>query len=635
MAMAHQEMTNQVEGSSRQTGLFWLWIALALILVGDCGAWLVQTDCGAIHAFGFTLPTENGQWITADLFRPKTATAEHPVPMVVICPGFERSKETMTSYSIELARRGMAVVTIDPYNQGASSATLQKRSASVEGYGVVPMVEYICSSTNFDFVDKARIGAAGYSAGGNAVLQSASRFGAQASKAARHSKITGGPDNKIFAVFVGGYILTLTDKVLETVNANVGIDYARYDEGAFRAENGNADLSRAPEALRLVNTIFPDDQRIAEVEIDRLYGNATNRTLRVVHNTRSIHPLMPYTPAHVANVIRFFTGAFGLKPGITEWSQTWPLKEFCTFLSLAGGLLFLVPFSKLLLRLPIFHSLAQPLPPAPPAPTQSRKAIFWSTFVFSAVAACFLFIPLARATTVLFPQASSSVPTWFFPQRINNAILLWAVANGMLGLLLFVLTYMLFGRKNGVTRAMWGLNIGIGELVKTVFLALIVFAAFYALLFASYGIFHTDFRFVFVAASTSFPSKMLLVSMEYLPLFFIFYFANSVRVNAANRFSGQNEGMEMLLGALGNSTGLLLILAIQYLHMAATGQVYWTQEWLYTNLLLGVTPMMFVLPIFNRIFFRLTGKCYFGPMVTCLVFVMMMLTSNVCYIPLN
>jgi uncharacterized membrane protein len=128
---------------------------------------------------------------------------------------------------------------------------------------------------------------------------------------------------------------------------------------------------------------------------------------------------------------------------------------------------------------------------------------------------------------------------------------------------------------------------------------------------------------------------MWIVALEYMPLFFIFYFANSLRVNGGNRFKGQGERAGMLISALGNSVGLMLILAIQYLHLAAAGQVYWTQEWLYTNLLLGVTPMMFVLPFFNRAFFRLTGTVYLGPMVTCLIFIMMMFTGNVCYIPLK
>ena len=628
----------------------WLCVALGLILAGDIGAYLVQTAGRTVEVTGFKLPTENGQWITADLFRPKMATEENPVPVVVVCPGFERSKETMTSYSIELARRGIAVITIDPYNQGASSSTMQRRSASVEGYGVIPMVEYIYDTSNLNYIVKSHIGAAGYSAGGNAVLQSAARFGTRQAKALRRAQTRdsdGGKtitaaeaadaqsQNKISAIFIGGYVLTLTNSTLGDLDANAGLDYAYYDEGAFRTEKGNAHMKDAPESLRFMNSIFDEDNKVTEVKIGKNYGDLTNRTLRVVHNTKNIHPLMPYDTEHVANMIDFFTLAFSLNPAIPSSSQIWPFKEFFTLLSLIGGFLFLVPFAAFLLRLPLFNSLVHPMPPALPVPGRKGKIHFWATFAFSAVIACFHFIPMARATAVLFPQATAGIQTWFFPQRINNAILLWAVANGLIGLIIFTLNYQLAGKKNGITPAMWGMKTSVGELAKTFLLAFILFAAFYALVFASYAIFHTDFRFTFVSAPASFPPKMLLVALEYVPLFFIFYLANSIRVNGANRFEGQREWVSLLISALGNSVGLMLILVIQYLHFASTGTVFWTQEWLYTNLLLGVTPMMFLLPIFNRYFFRLTGTVYLGALVTCLIFILMMLTSNVCYIPLK
>jgi len=78
----------------------------------------------------------------------------------------------------------------------------------------------------------------------------------------------------------------------------------------------------------------------------------------------------------------------------------------------------------------------------------------------------------------------------------------------------------------------------------------------------------------------------------------------------------------------------LLIVVIQYATFAATGTVYWTEGWLYVNLLFAVVPMMFVLPYFNRYFFRLTGRPYLGPMTTCLIFVMILLSNTVCYLPL-
>jgi len=43
---------------------------------------------------------------------------------------------------------------------------------------------------------------------------------------------------------------------------------------------------------------------------------------------------------------------------------------------------------------------------------------------------------------------------------------------------------------------------------------------------------------------------------------------------------------------------------------------------------------MFFLPYFNRFFFRMTGRIYLGPMVTSLIFVMILISNTVIYLPL-
>jgi hypothetical protein len=442
---------------------------------------------------------------------------------------------------------------------------------------------------------------------------------------------------KLSAIFVGGYILTMTDAVLATVEANVGTDYARYDEGAFRSEGRTADLRTSPEALRLVNSVLPPGEKITAVEIGKFYGDKAQRTLRVVYNTPgNIHPLLPYDRESIGRMVGFFTHVFDVKPDLPPSHQTWWLKELCTLTALVGALLLPVPLAALLLRLPFFSPLVRPLPPPLPAPGRAGKILFWVTFAVSAALACYLFVPMARLAEHLFPTASAAQQTWWFPQRMNNTVLLWAVANGALGLLVFFLTYHLWSKRRGVTPDMLGLRVTGGELARTFALALLVLGGFYAVLFACYAVFHVDFRFLFVAAAADFPVKMLLVALEYVPLFFIFYLANSIRVNSASRFAGQKEWVGLLIMGLGNSVGLLLILAIHYGSFVATGTVFWTKstDWLHVNLLFGIIPMMFLLPYFNRWFFRLTGRVYLGPMVTCLIFIMMMLTSTVCYIPL-
>jgi hypothetical protein len=121
----------------------------------------------------------------------------------------------------------------------------------------------------------------------------------------------------------------------------------------------------------------------------------------------------------------------------------------------------------------------------------------------------------------------------------------------------------------------------------------------------------------------------------YFPFFFVFFFSNSLRVNGAMRFEGQSEWLSRLIAGFANSAGLLLIIVIQYTVFALSGTVYWTTNWLSVNLLFGIVPIMFILPYFNRIFFQMTGRVYLGPIITCLIFIMILTTNTVIYLPIK
>jgi hypothetical protein len=625
-----------------------LGIALGLVLVGNIGAALLQSVGGTVDVVGLKIPAENGQWIQADLFKPKSATEDNPAPLVVVCPGFQRTRETQISNSMELARRGIVALTIDPYWQGDSSVTFAQSTATREGYGIIPVVKYVCDSDVFNYVDKSRVGATGHSAGGNGALRAAAYFGRQYAdllEAAKEENSGEGEEisaaereaadkaNRLKAVFVSGYVLTFTEGVLRNVHTNLGMGYARYDEGGFRNENGNADMRNAPEALRVVNSIFEENEQIAEVEIGRYYGDRETGTLRVVYNENTIHPIQPYIPQAVATIIDFFIISFGMENVIPSSSQIWFFKELFNLLALIGGFLFIVPFAGLLLKTPFFASIAQPVPQDIPAPkTGKSRAVFWGTFAFSATVACVAYVPCARATGFFFPAATNSDMTWWFPGRMINAVLLWAMLNGSLGLLIFYLHYRFAGKRSGINPDMWGLKISRNNLGKTLLLAAAVFAGFYGLVYLSYLLFHVDFRFLLLAARPV-NLRWLLIWLMYIPLFFIFYFSNSVRVNCSMRFSGRVEWRNRLLCALGNTLGLIAIMVIQYVTFAVTGTIFWTTEWLYINMLQIIIPMMFILPYFNRSFFLLTGRVWLGPLVTVMIFIMMSLATGVAYTP--
>ena len=600
--------------------------AVLVILFASFIASMIQTSGGRVNVQDIKIPTQNGQWVVADLFKPYSATRENPAPLVVIIPGFQRSKEALANVAIELSRRGMVAILIDPYAQGFSSASMSRIAATTEGYGMFAVVEYVAGTPNLNYIDKNRIGATGHSAGGNAAIRGANYFGREAIKS--------GQPSKLHSVFVSGYVLTLRDEVLKDVRSNVGVSYAFYDEGAYRNELKNGDMRFAPEAIRTVNSgLKSSNSNIEVVEIGRYYGNKLDRTLRIVHNEMVLHPFQPYITEATANQIEYFERVFDIDSGLSNQDQVWYWKELLGLISLIAALVAIVPMGHLLLRIPYFSPLVHPLPPALPKPVGKGKTLFWSMFIVGALIACFTYIPMAELSQKLFVAASTRQQTWFFPQRMNNAVMLWAVLNGSVGYLMFWLSYRFFGKKNGVTARVWGIQTNRLELIRTFVLAFTLFLFFFLFLFMVYYFFHVDYRFLFMGVRTFQPSLLVLLAM-YVPFFFIFLLSNSLRINGAMRFEGESQWKSMLVGGFANSLGLMFIVVVQYLTFALTGTVYWTDGWLYVNLLFAVVPMMFVLPYFNRYFFNMTGRIYLGPMTTGLIFIMILISNTVIYIPL-
>ena len=604
-------------------------IALAsLILLFSYLASLFLTSFGSVEVKSLRLDTQNGQYIIYDLYKPKTATKDSKAPFIAIIPGFQRSKEALSNIAIELSRRGYVIALIDPYAQGLSSSSLSTRAATTEGYGMFALVEHIHSGA-FEFVDTNKIGATGHSMGGNAAIRGADFFGKQA--------IEKNIKSKLDSVYVSGYVLTLRNNILRNSRSNMGVSYALYDEGAFRNELSgwdSANMKIAPESLRVVNNILATDQQIEDVDLGKYYGSKENNTLRVIFNEPVLHPFQPYNFEATSNQLDYFEKVFGAPKYINSVNQIWHWKEIFTLINMVLALIMLIPLTKLLLSFNFFSSISKNIPAPLNTPKRAGKIIFWSIFFISALIACVTFIPMVEVAKVLFEDAANRKLTWFFPQRMNNPVMLWAAFNGALGIIIFYLSYKLFGKKNGVSSESWGLKINKNDFFKTIILAFVIFSTFYIFLNINYYLFHVDYRFWFMGVRI-FQPEMLIVLIMYFPLFFIFFFSNSLRVNGAMRFKDQPEWLSMLIAGFANSLGLMLIIIIQYFAFFKTGTVFWTTNWLSVNLLFGIVPMMFILPYFNRIFFNMTGRIYLGPLITCLIFIMILSTNTVVYLPID
>ncbi len=597
------------------------------------------------------------------MYVPNTATEENPAPVVFVLPGFTRTKATMAQYCIELSRRGAVVFTLDPGAQGSTTA-----NSTAGANGVEYLVQYVYNnSDDFKFCDKNRFGAIGHSAGGGNVITLAADMAGDSYQ-----------NSIIKAVYNSGYIKISAANKFAKLNCNAAMSYAYYDEGAFRYQTDTTAVEVI--SKRFINEVAGSAETYDTVEWDKDYGDMTNGTYRVVHRELINHCFEMYDALSIANTIDFFNRSLAMGSGLSNDSQIWFGKEFFNGLSLAAAFTFVLALCGVLMNTPFFATLknggkakaaegagaevaavqteVQPLV-TPVSNSIAHKVILWSTMILTAIIACLDYIPLANLSIEVFPVSNlASVFTYVFPARMINAILLWALINGAIGLVIFFATtalenlyeYIVFKTKGTTPHYDWskfeaikirgnGWKNVLFNVLKTLLLPVIFFGSFYFLVQLTYWCFHQDFRFMLVSAAPL-NARMLVTMLEYAPIIFVFYISNSIRVNCSIGREGWKEWKVMLVGALANSLGLAFILLINYVCYFVTGTPfygYWgnnNEVWLFVNMVFGLVVMMFLLPIFNRIFYKQTGNVWVGAITCCLIFIMMTISASVSYIPL-
>ncbi len=598
------------------------------------------------------------------MYVPNTATEENPAPVVFVLPGFTRTKATMAQYCIELSRRGAVVFTLDPGAQGSTTA-----NSTAGANGVEYLVQYVYNnSDDFKFCDKNRFGAIGHSAGGGNVITLAADMAGDSYQ-----------NSIIKAVYNSGYIKISAANKFAKLNCNAAMSYAYYDEGAFRYQTDTTAVEVI--SKRFINEVAGSAETYDTVEWDKDYGDMTNGTYRVVHRELINHCFEMYDALSIANTIDFFNRSLAMGSGLSNDSQIWFGKEFFNGLSLAAAFTFILALCGVLMNTPFFATLknggkakaaegagaevaavqteVQPLV-TPVSNSIAHKVILWSTMILTAIIACLDYIPLANLSIEVFPVSNlASVFTYVFPARMINAILLWALINGAIGLVIFFATtalenlyeYIVFKAKGTTPHYDWskfeaikirgnGRKNVLFNVLKTLLLPVIFFGSFYFLVQLTYWCFHQDFRFMLVSAAPL-NARMFVTMLEYAPIIFVFYISNSIRVNCSIGREGWKEWKVMLVGALANSLGLAFILLINYVCYFVTGTPfygYWgnnNEVWLFVNMVFGLVVMMFLLPIFNRIFYKQTGNVWVGAITCCLIFIMMTISASVSYIPLN
>ena len=633
----------------------------------------------ALNGANFEI-TDPSVKIAYTMYKPKAASSTNPYPVVFVVPGFTRTKATMTQYAIELSRRGAVVFVIDPGSQGdttyagyevdengeyvldqAGNKIQNSYSSGRSGMGY--LMQYVYNDVDdFDFIDRDRIGLVGHSAGGGDSAKLASDFAG-----ANYDQ------SIIKALYVSGYIKSSAIKVFNSLHCNAALSYAKYDEGAFRYQTKDESYEAA--ALEFIKKVNPNPNTFIQ---DYDYGNIEDGSYRIIHHEEINHCFEMYDKTSIANTIEFFRRTLKMDTKVADDSQVWFVRECANGISLVCGFaLILSLISIIVLYVPFMKSLKEEADNhlaeekaireaytldiyerslttvEQKEKTLLKKLLFWLPMILTAIIACLDYIPLARWSMDLFPDAAGNVYTYTFPARMMNAVFLWALVNGSIGLFIWAMTtvcenlyYTIISKVKGVeNKSDWskfkGLKVKPLNLLKSLALAVLLFIVFYGLIALLYAIFHQDFRFMLISASPI-NKRFFVTWLIYLAGFFVFYISNSIRVNLTIAREGLKEWQVLTIGALANSLGLLFILIINYYPYFTQGTVFYgyysatdlSEMWLYINMVFGLVVMMFILPIFNRLAYKKTGNVYSGALLWCMIFIMMSLSASISFIPM-
>lgn len=600
-----------------------LCVSLCLCLLSGIFASLFQSSFSTVKVEDFKVVVDDGRYVNGQIYIPKDASPENPLPLVVLSHGSYNNLEHQDQNMIELSRRGFVVISTDAYGHGSSSAV----PSGLDTANMRHIIDYACAS--YTFIDKSKIGVSGHSMGGQISSDTVQYYFQLAA--------TGQGENPVSAICTVGYDPQYTPYEFEGVDTpvnpaiNWGVIAAKYDEWFFTNETGDPRVYLSSESAKsFVNQLDGVDVTDA-VENHRIYTGTIDgqEYVRVINQNSEIHPLNHFSKASCRDLINFFYEVFGTPAGherIDANNQIWQWKELFNLVGLVGIFLFLFPFAAMLIHgTKFFGELAQAEPaPAPALSDGRKKARYWIVYAINAILPALLVVPVAYKLV----GKESFVPFTFskwFGEPNTNELAAWTLAVGLALLAVFLIAHLVSrGSEKGVP-ACWGVKVSGRVFWKSLLLALVTVFTAYVILFVNDMIFNTDFR-IWVIDMRVFNEQKLLYFVAYVPAFAVFYLVNSLLVNGGNRVEGRPEWLTLLLSCIGNIAGIAVLIFIQYQGIISAG-VFRFNSMRIVNLF----PLIFLIPvgtIISRRFFKETGNIYTGSFTIAALYTMMTVANT-------
>ena len=668
-------------GKNNKAALIFLAVCILVIFLSSFIASAIQSDGwqievtdlrnaeneGTITVNGAENEVE-GLVVSGILFKPKGASADNPLPAVVLTHGYLNNREMQLQNAIELARRGFVVLTVDREGHG----NYEYRDSSTTGAmmatsGLYDSAKYVY---NLDYVDKDRIGISGHSMGGYTTAMTLLQ-----------DMGTG--------IVSAGLIQAWSTFIAAGPDVDVGMLKAKDDEFFFTTNEGeDGTISREYLTTTAAKTFIGNSALEGDVMSGAIYvngqavettgGQETEGAFRAIYEIPGVHPQNHCSVDGAEAVVNFFYNAFGTPDGyeyISEGNQVWWVKEAFSLIGLIGFFALIFPLASLLLGTPVFKSLRVaklatvehvravldengeavldengkpqtvtetetvweganlPVQPKPLKGVQKNISYWLAAIGITIFSGFSIHAICTEYGGKVFPN------TQLYPQDTTNWVATWAVATALFSLAVILFFWLV---NTAINRVRYGkdyseyqenpfaagrIATGLTGLLKTLVLALLILGILLAVLFTNWAVWKVDFR-IWTLAVKVFDLGVFLPTVIRYAVFFGIFFIISALFGETYRASNVPEWASTLINVFFNIFGVLLVIAIQYGCFTTTGYMWQDDMALGYIVLFPMVPILAIATVIARRMTAKTGNIWLGALINTLLFTLITCTNT-------
>jgi len=640
-----------------------LLLALVLAILGCMSiAHGIQTDHGSITVSTGIIETNVGD-LSYKLYVPDNASVQSPAPGVLLLHGYQNDSETCAAYSIELARRGVVVMSLDEYGHGRSNAGLLNRGYvnhrvkvnfgedSVEDGTFVEMggskryrilmnfsnlsffddhyttddagntiadsscggIAAYAALADMDFVDPSRLALSGHSMG----------TWSSWSVAAAYAGVTNAEGIDITpkaTVLQCGELFRDSAYDSESIYFNnVLLLQAKYDEFSYFRDYKPFLTEDVLHSDLRAEFLSCENQ---EAAWDTTFGSFADGTARRMELLETNHRLATHDSNGLSVALAWFDETIGLEKKLDFNDHTYMIKELLVFAAMLMAIGAMLPLMELLLQAPFFRKVCQPLPSQEGILSQKR---WWKNAAITMFLAGASYPFMTQLGHALFP-----FPEVIFRMTIGNGFLCWYLL--LILIMIFTTAMSLRKAKKAGTAIYHDLGLSAPDTAEKIdwvlcgkgaLLALCMLGFMYSLVWICETIFILDFRFIWPFFKTFRPERFGQF-LVYIPFFALFFLLNNSKIFAGMRTKASyTQGTKGFLSCWWRSAllmigGVLVIVLVEYVPFFAGigpgADLLFSSTFggPFMSILIVFVPQVLVFSLLCTYIYRRTGNVYTG-----------------------